>query len=143
MWKKINVKLKFLRLKFHHLLSQRLFFFSSSSSLLQPLLLLLPLFFSPPSHASSSSSILLLRTCILQSGLQIWYFFLHFWFFIFIVIFVLFLLWNSKSLRLKFHVTKTSPCQQSKLESLWLNFFAELEPQRLEMLFSSILSSSC
>ena len=48
-----------------------------------------------------------------------------------------------KSLRLKFHVTKTSSCQQSKLESLWLNFFAELEPQRLEMLFSSILSNSC
>ena len=48
-----------------------------------------------------------------------------------------------ESLRLKFHLTKTSPCQQSKLESLWLNFFAELKPQRLEMLFSSILSNSC
>ena len=44
-----------------------------------------------------------------------------------------------ESLRLKFHLTKTSPCQQSKLESLWLNFFSELKPQRLEMLFSSIL----
>ena len=48
-----------------------------------------------------------------------------------------------ESLRLKFHVTKTSPCQQSKLKSLWLNFFAELEPLRLEMLISSILSNSC
>ena len=41
-----------------------------------------------------------------------------------------------ESWRLKFHLTKTSPCQQSKLKSLWLNFFAELKPQRLEMLFS-------
>ena len=40
------MELEFLRLKFHHLLSQHLFFFSSSFSLLQPvlLLLLLPLF---------------------------------------------------------------------------------------------------
>ena len=157
MWKKIHVKLKFLRLEFHHLLSQCLFFFSSSSSLLQPVLLL-SLFFSPPARASSSFPVLL-------SSIPCFFFF----FFPYstsldlrspkrssnLILLPSFLVLHLhrhlrccssmelESLRLQFHLTKTSPCQQSKLESLWLNFFAELKPQRLEMLFSSILSNSC
>ena len=101
MWKKIHVELEFLRLEFHHLLSQCLccFFFFPCSSLLQPVIFFFESAFSrevfKSSSTSSSSLVLLLQICVLQRGLRIWYFFLHFWFFIFMVIFVLRLLWNS------------------------------------------------
>ena len=135
MWKKIHVELKFLRLEFHHLLSQRLCFFFPCSSLLQ--------------------LVILLRIHVLQRGFRIWYFFpcstssdlcspkrsLDLVLPSFLVHHLL--LWNSSLKDSSSMWPKTSPCQQSELESLRLNFFAELEPQRLEMLFSSILSNSC
>ena len=116
------------------------------------LLLLLPLFFSPPTHNSSSSDLCSLeRFSDLVLLLPMFYFFgfgfsreafgfgtssfisgssLHRH------------LRSSSSMELEFHVAKTSPCQQSELKSLKLNFFPKFEFQRLEMLFSSILSNS-
>ena len=118
------------------------------------LLLLLPMFFSPPTRNSSSSNLCSPErfSDLVLLLLPLFYFFgfgfsreafgsgtssfisgssLHRH------------LRSSSSMELKFHVAKTSPCQQSELKSLKLNFFPRLEFQRLEMLFSSILSDSC
>ena len=73
--------------------------------------------------------------------LPLWVLLFIFFLLQFLQIFIMF--FKFFFLRLEFHVAKKSPCQQSKLEALRLDFFIELEPQRLEMLLSSILSNSC
>ena len=148
MWKKIHVELAFENL------SSIIYFPNPCSSSLLPLLSSSPCFFFPCS--SLLQLVILLRIHVLQRGFRIWYFFfpcstssdlcspkrsLDLVLPSFLVHHLL--LWNSSLKDSSSMWPKTSPCQQSELEYLRLNFFAELEPQRLEMLFSSILSNSC
>jgi len=147
MWKKFYVEIKYLKLDFR---------FSSCSSFSS----LGPFFFSIFIGSSSAGSFLFCAwvLCVLPWVSFFFVFFLFSWglffFFLYGSLHLLFF-FNLRSssfffrffflfyVRLEFHVAKTCPCQQLELETLRLNFFTELEPQRLEMLFSSVLFNAC